>query len=98
METGEAVLWLELTVAGAHADAAAKMPADLQKLHTTATNYLTKAIDQCANLGMSADDGNTYFEFAQPLIPELNGKPEKILAWFKSTILAAHEFAATHCA
>jgi hypothetical protein len=85
-------LWLSLMVPGKKASAVRKMPAKLKGPFKAATALLNRDVYESANLGKNASDGNTYFDFAQPITAEFNGRSETILKWFDSTVVAARDF------
>ena len=97
MPTGLGVLWVGLMVPGRHAAKAKKVPKQLTSRFNAATQFLNTKEDFSANQGLTAEDGNTHFEFAQPITPAFDGQSEKILEWFKATIMDARAFVTKHC-
>jgi len=96
-QSGKAVLWVEVGVTSKQAKAVSKLPKSLIPTFEAARGFLDPKTDLSANFGKSDDEGNTYFEFAQEITPEFDGRSERILEWFKATIVSAHKFGVSLC-
>ena len=97
-KTGVGILTVELVVLGTKADASKMLPNELLSPFQEANPFLDEKVYQTANFGKNAEDGNTYFEFIKVITAELDGQSEKILEWFKATVMAVSVFASEHCA
>jgi hypothetical protein len=97
IESAGGFLWVSLMIPGKKAKAAAKVPLKLSKAFKAATKLLNPNTNESANLGKNADEGNTYFDFAQIIDAEFDGHSENILKWFNSVIISAREFGKGLC-
>lgn len=97
IQSNVGVLWVTLMVPGKKAKSSAKLQKSLSRPFKAAKSLLNSKGDESANFGNNAEDGNTYFNFAQPITPEFDGQSEKILAWSKTTVITARGFGMRLC-
>ena len=96
MKDDSAVLWVAACVKGDHRKVASALPLDLAVCFKQATQYRVN-LKTSANFNELDGKSNTSFDFAQPVDEGYDGQPEKILEWYKDTIMAAHKFGAERC-